>query len=172
MFYPSYDDYMRDVFYFNGLSNPNRNYGFNPENSVQDVAMPNMNNMYCMNNNSNNVNILNNLYPSIYKIVWPVIQKVISGNNYQFITEEIVNNTVDVVFGIIQGDMNHQENDSRRANSNNASSNYNSNENNALMKDLIKILVIRELISKNNIRRFPYNGVMPYYNYMPPYMVN
>ncbi len=28
MIYPSYDDYMRDIFYFNGLSNPNRGYGF------------------------------------------------------------------------------------------------------------------------------------------------
>ena len=52
-------------------------------------------------------------------------------------------------------------------------SNKSASENNALLKDLIRILVIRELISKNNVRPFPYYGpyymnnqmMMPYVNY-------
>ncbi|MCI8310306.1 MAG: hypothetical protein HFJ45_09175 [Clostridia bacterium] len=86
MYYPSYEDYMRDVFYFNGLSNPNMMY-------------------QSANNNQN----LNNMYPSIYRIVNPVIQKVISGNNYQFVNEDTVNNIVDVVIGITAADINNIE---------------------------------------------------------------
>ncbi len=135
---------------------------------------------------TNNNLTLNTLYPSIYKIVWPVIQKVISGNNYQFITEEIVNNTVDVVLGIVEGEVGSVEkencnNDSRRqqtSTNNNASNNCNSGNNNSnsnLLRDLIKILVIKELLSRNNVRRFPFGETMPYYinpNMMSPYMVN
>lgn len=50
--------------------------------------------------------------------------------------------------------------------------NNNQNSSNLLLKDLIRILVIRELISRRNIRRFPYNN-QPYYavnQFMPSYM--
>ena len=166
MFYPSYDDYMRDIFYFNSLSHPARNCGFNQDGDflVQN-AQAMMPNMY---NGSNNIAILNGLYPSIYKIVWPVVQKVISGNNYQFITEELVN---------VQGDINNKSSENQSQGNNNQTNSQNNcqfnnqsqiSQNNQLMKDLIKILVIRELISKNNVRKFP--NMIPYY--MPPYMVN
>lgn len=168
MFYPSYDDYMRDVFYFNGLSNPN--------------------NMCYMNGINNNPTNLNNLYPSIYKIINPVVQKVVSGNNYQFVNEETVNNIVDVVLGITAGDINGMEKEAnqeiRKQNNSNMNSNSQTSSNNisnntsyndSLLRDLIKILVIKELISKSNVTRFPFTyGTMPYYmnGQMPPYMVN
>ena len=140
MFYPSYEDYMRDIFYFNGLQqNPNMNYpymGFNSQN-------------------------LNDYFPSIYKIVNPVVQKVVSGNNYQFTNEDSVNNIVDVVLGITAGDINNLENvgnNSGRQNQNGNSQSQNNQiqESNALLKDLIKILTIKELQSKQNVRRFPF----------------
>ncbi|MBR2290214.1 MAG: hypothetical protein IJ867_06480, partial [Clostridia bacterium] len=148
MFYPSYEDYMRDIFYFNGLQQNNTGYpfmGFNNQN-------------------------LNDYFPSIYRIVNPVVQKVVSGNNYQFTNEDSVNNIVDVVLGITAGDINNLENVgnnsdfNRRPNSSqNCNSNQNSNsqtqenkETNALLRDLIKILTIKELQSKQNVRRFPY----------------
>ena len=170
MFYPSYEDYMRDIFYFNGLQNTNNGYpymGFNNQN-------------------------LNDYFPSIYRIVNPVVQKVINGNNYQFTNEDSVNNIVDVVLGITAGDINTLENvgnsaDTRRPSQNqncNSNSNANTNtnsqnqqenrENNTLLRDLIKILTIKELQSKQNVRRFPYtygNG-MPYYMQPSPYMAN
>jgi len=164
MYYPSYDDYMRDVFYFNGLSNSNG--------------------MFCMNGINNNQS-LNNMYPSIYKIVNPVVQNVVNGNNYQFTNEENVNNIVDIVMGITAGDINNTENsssnDPRRNNSGNNSQNMSSNNvtnnsnNEGLLRDLIKILVIRELANRNNIRRFPFSyGNMPYFMNTSnlPYMVN
>lgn len=158
MFYPSYEDYMRDIFYFNGLQQNNTGYpfmGFNNQN-------------------------LNDYFPSIYRIVNPVVQKVVSGNNYQFTNEDSVNNIVDVVLGITAGDINNLENVgnnsdfNRRPNSSqNCNSNQNSNsqtqenkETNALLRDLIKILTIKELQSKQNVRRFPYTyggNTMPFY---------
>ena len=154
MFYPSYEDYMRDIFYFNGLQNMNGGYpymGFNNQN-------------------------LNDYFPSIYKIVNPVVQKVISGNNYQFTNEESVNNIVDVVLGITAGDINSLENsnDNNKKQCQNQGQNNNSNismqsqDNNNLLKDLIKILTIKELQNKQNVRRFPYT----YGNNMPYYMQN
>ena len=159
MFYPSYEDYMRDIFYFNGLQNTNTEYP------------------YMMGFNNQN---LNDYFPSIYKIVNPVVQKVVSGNNYQFTNEESVNNIVDVVLGITAGDINNLENNGnndKRQNQNNNCNNNNcsqqdNKENNMLLRDLIKILTIKELQSKQNVRRFPYtygNG-MPYYMQTPPYI--
>ena len=167
MFYQNYDDYMRDVFYFNGLSNPNNN-----------------NNMFFNMQNNQNQSSLNNYYPSIYKIIYPVIQRVISGGNYQFTNEDMINEIVNTVYGIVEGDINNLENtsssnqDSRRMATNssgnmNSQATMNSNNNNSLLRDLIKILVIKELITKSNVRRFPYNNPMmnmPYY--ACPYMVN
>lgn len=57
MFYPSYEDYMRDIFYFNGLQNQSNSYPY----------------MFGYNSQS-----LNDYFPSIYKIIYPVIQKVVS----------------------------------------------------------------------------------------------
>ena len=159
MFYPSYEDYMRDVFYFNGLQNQNCRYpymtGFNNQN-------------------------LNDYFPSIYKIVNPVIQKVVSGNNYQYTNEESVNNIVNVVLGITASDINNLENlgnngvDKKQGQNNNSSYPVESKENNLLLKDLIKILTIKELQSKQNIRRFPYSYGNEFAHYMPalPYMAN
>lgn len=162
MFYPNYEDYMRDIFYFNGLQQSNMGYpymGFNNQN-------------------------LNDYFPSIYRIVNPVVQKVVSGNNYQFTNEDSVNNIVDVVLGITAGDINNLENVGNNTDPNNRRQNQslNSNcnsttnaiqsqdikENNALLRDLIKILTIKELQNKQNVRRFPYT----YGNNMPYYMPN
>ena len=125
-----------------------------------------------------------------------MVQRVVLSNNYQYLNEELLNNLVNNVLNIIEGDINNIDNSSsnntnnsvsnetRRANSNSQSaSSVNSSpisnipNNTSLLKDLIKILVIKELITKQNIRRFPGNPMIhtPYYQ-MPimnsPYMVN
>lgn len=159
MYYPSYEDYMRDVFYFNGLQNTNTTYPY--------MAFNNQN--------------LNDYFPSIYRIINPVVQKVVSGNNYQFTNEDSVNNIVDVVMGITAGDINSLENvgnsdlNKKPMQMQNNNPNSSSQENsNTLLKDLIKILTIKELQSKQNIRRFPYTygNMMPYCMPREPYMAN
>lgn len=156
MYYPSYDDYMRDIFYFNGLQNMGQGYPY-------------------MGFQSSN---LNDYFPSIYKVVYPVVQKVVSGNNYQFANEDSVNNIVDVVLGITAGDINTLENvgnnsefNRRQTQGNQTGTSNSSNNseasNNQLLKDLIKILTIKELQSRQNIRRFPYT-----YGSNVPYLMN
>ena len=154
MFYPNYDDYMRDVFYFNGLANSG---------------------MWGMNNSN-----LDILYPSIYRIIYPVVKRVVSGNNFQFANDDTVSNATNMIYEIVEGDTNlsqttgNQSNTQNNQSNNNVNINLNNNKtisNDSLLKDLIRILVIRELISKNNVRPFPYYG--PHYmnnQMMMPYM--
>lgn len=155
MFYPTYDDYMRDVFYFNGLAN---------------------NGMGCW-NNPNTGNNLNDFYPSIYRIVFPVVQRVVSAGNFQIVNEDAISNAVETIYGIVEGDINqtqsvsgqnNQCSSNNNANSNNCNGSNNSTRvsNNLLLKDLIRILIIRELISRNNVRRFPCNN-QPYFMNQP-----
>lgn len=113
MFYPSYDDYMRDIFYYNGLAGNNMAYQTNP----MSAGMPGgcMNN--AMNYNSgmpmNNSNI-NNLYPSIYRIVYPVVQKVTSESNFQIVNEETITNATNTIYDIVEGDLNSAQNSTRK----------------------------------------------------------
>lgn len=200
MFYPSYDDYMRDIFYYNGLAGNNTGVqnGLGFQGNMNGFGCSGMNNYMAPMQNSNQN--FNNLYPSIYRIVYPVVQKVISEGNFQVINDETISNITDTIYNIVEGDLNSAQSLAQNSNSNqqngrtnqtpnqniNNSSNSsnsqgvtnyatansnNQNNSNSLLKDLIRILVIRELISRRNIRRFPYNT--PYYNtnqFMPSYM--
>lgn len=114
MFYPSYDDYMRDIFYYNGLSGNNMGYqsgymmpGYNG--STDGMGMngytPGM---------PNNINNFNNLYPSIYRIVYPVVQKVVSESGFQVINDEAITNATDTIYNIVEGDLNSAQNLARK----------------------------------------------------------
>ena len=52
--------------------------------------------------------------------------------------------------------------------------NMQENKENNLLKDLIKILTIKELQSKQNVKRFPftYGNTMPCYMQNMPYIAN
>ena len=174
MYYQNYDDYMRDVFYFNQIPNqmpnPNmgfQNIGFNPQVSQMGQINPNIN--------------YSNMFPSIYRIVQPVVSRVVTGNNTQYLTEDNLNSMVDTVYNIVEGDVvNSVENDSQTTqtvsaqavrttnttsnnnnNSNNQSTSRNCENQNAtiLLRDLIKILLLKEIICRNNMRRVPNNMV-------------
>ena len=151
MFYPNYDDYMRDIFYFNGLAN---------------------NGFWGMNNSN-----LDILYPSIYRIIYPVVKRIVAGNNFQFANDDTISNATNMIYEIIEGDTNLNKTQSNTQNSqsnNNVNINLSNNKSTSedtLLKDLIRILVIRELISKNNVRPFPYYGSHYMNNQMMmPYM--
>ena len=91
-------------------------------------------------------------YPSLYKILVPVIIKVVSTSNYQYINEEIINNMVDTVYNIVEGDVikeeisdNQNNNQSNNYQNNNSKTNEIKDKDNELLKDIIKIFVIKEL---------------------------
>lgn len=152
------NDYMRDFFYYNQSPNQNMNmnYGYMPNNMMR-------------NNNGN----IENLYPNIYRILRPVVRKVVSGSNYQYLTEEVVSNMVDTVYNIVEGDrntrvaeVNSETTETRRGNNGtstnvsqtqssnqNRTNNSNNTEYNNLLKDLIRILVLQEILNRNGYGR-------------------
>ncbi len=193
MYFQNYDDYMRDVFYFNQMPNQNLNYPYMGYNNMQN---PNFQNNFAGQNFNNGNSNINNMYPSIYRIVQPVVSRVLTGNNYQYMSEDNLNSMVDTVYNIVEGDARNNLDNSSSLNSNNTTSTQtqsqtqtqpqrnNTNQNTTqtttmtqtstssqnnqnetmLLKDLIKILLIKEIINRNNIRRFSNNGFNNYQN--------
>ena len=178
MFYQDNNDYMRDS-YFYGYGNSNCPYS----NSMiyRNVQNPYMQNNYQNYTQQNPGNSLENMYPQIYKIINPVANRVIASSNYQFMTEDVLNNMVDTVYSIVEGDVSSlintstlMQGDDAVTNSNtttnnmtnsrtqttpnnssndrrgNSSSMDNQTNSNRLLKDLIKIIIIKELISRRN----------------------
>ena len=169
MFYPNNINYMEDLYYYN--QQPNTYMG-------QPGMIPNMNNQYMPNqyfpNGINNSQNLTSYYPSIYRIMNPVIQRVVSNNsNMMTPNEDQINNMVDTVYNIIEGqlprenstlrDQNNNQNNTQNQNANTSSTNQTNqnsslntiqNErqtntlNDSLFRDIIKILIIKELISR------------------------
>lgn len=160
----------------------------------QNINGINSNNMFA--NNNMPIQNLNNLYPSIYRIINPVAARVVS-NNTQAITEDLLNNMTDTVFNIVEGQIdfgddtvqrNHQsenQNSSNtltntstnnsttnssvtRTNENNrqttAQTSFRNNRNDSLLRDLIKILIIKNLLSRNQMQRQYMFGTQMGYN--------
>lgn len=176
MYYQNYDDYMRDVFYFNQM--PNQNMGFQ---GFQNPNSVNMNGNMPINSGNN----MNTLYPSIYRIVQPVVVRVVNGNNSQFLTEDNLSSMADTVYNIVEGDIMAISNTdavltsgatsttTSQGSSNSTKTNavevntqvaQCNNQQNAtvLLKDLIKILIIKEWSNRNN-RRFSNNNMFNQY---------
>ena len=192
MFYSNNNGYMDDLYYYNQL--PNTTYmntlGNNMMGNINMQTMhqgvPGMQNNQTFANQGMfsggmQVQNLNNLYPSIYRILNPVVSRVVLNNN-QLITDELLNNMTDTVFNIVEGQIDFGDEQVQRNNntdsqqlstnnSNNTSSNRTSeqtrqnnsqlaqsnnsrnNRGDLLLRDLIKILIIKELLSRNNLQR-------------------
>ena len=195
----------------NNMMNGNMMNNINPQN--QDM-MSNISNMWQSNS-------INNMYPSIYRIINPVVNRVVSNTNCQNLTNDSLNNMVDTVYNIVEGqimqetdieisraveDNNSVTNisttstvnsnssttvrttsaDNRNSNStisnsgnsnNNRNNNINTNigtnsrnnRNESLLKDLIKILIIKEILSRRQTRNQFYQNMQSFNN---PYMNN
>ncbi len=201
MFYSGNDNYMQDLYFNNPMQNTYGNMNMNNF----DNGMPN-NQMYMNNGMYANPNMfvgpnqapnINTLYPSTYRILMPVVSRVVSNSNYQFLNEDVLNNMVDTVYNITEGQIDYnQEPEPASERTNNTQSNSTSvsqtNQNNTtttnvtntrvnsdtqstrnnsstntrnddLLRDLIKILIIREIISRrqfqaNNMNMYNMNG--------------
>jgi len=128
MFVPNNYDYMQDMYFYN--QNPNTYINsFQTQNNV-------------MQNQTTN---LSYFYPSIYKLVAPVTLKVISNSNLQYINEDVINNLADTVYNIVEGDTKSNTTIQNESNYQNNNQKQTDKNDNMLLKDLIKILVIKEL---------------------------
>lgn len=170
--YMNNDNYLQDFYNYNQLPNNCGGYMQNPNMMQNQSGMMNgmyMNpNMYQPNNNQN----ITNFYPSTYRIINPVVSRVVQNSNYQFINEDTLNNMVDTVFSIVDGQIDYQEEETNQtaqvaSNSNtqnlaqgqrttadavkNQSTIQNqNNKSDSLLRDIIKILIIKELLSRRN----------------------
>lgn len=151
--------YMQDLNYYN--QNPVQNFGYNPYmmNNFQNQQFP-------IGMGMQNQQNLKSMYPATYRVICPVVSQVVANNNTQYITEDSLNNMVDKVYNIVQGDINLSENlnetsteatqvaSNTRNSSSNSSTNSTNNSNcgkntqNALLRDLIRIMILNEIISR------------------------
>lgn len=163
MYNQNYEEYMRSVL------------GYMPNNNDMEYTYDrNDANMYYnmpANYMQNNMNISNieDMYPEIYKIVYPMIRK--SCSNYMGkITEENVERMTMEIFTHLEEDMsrgndqNVQNKKVETKSNNRLEENRNQSENrnrNSLLRDLIRILILRELVWKNRPPRPPFPGPRP-----------
>ena len=196
MFYLNNDNYMQDLYYYNQMPNGTYMNGLgnnaigNPNMQMtQQGGFNNLPNNQMYNNLGmfpNNIPIqnINNLYPSIYRILNPVISRVVLNNN-QPITEDLLNNMTDTVINIVDGQLefgddkiqNNTNNQNQQSNANSSNNNTTNNSlsrssesnrqnnqttqtsnsrnsrNDSLLRDLIKILILKELLSRNQYQR-------------------
>lgn len=195
MFYSGNDNYMQDLYFNNPMPNTYNNMCMsNFDNGMQNPMYMNNGmqnpNMFMRQNQQPNINTL---YPSTYRILMPVVSRVVSNSNYQFLNEDVLNNMVDTVYNITEGQIDYEtEQDSVQERTNSTQANSTSvsqtNQNNStttnvtntrinsdtqttrnnsstntrnddLLRDLIKILIIREIISR---RQFQSNNMNMY----------
>lgn len=162
--YNSYEEYMQSVL---GMNMPNtyaqpvnNNYYYEPR--MQEVNAPE----------------INKLYPEIYGIIYPMVQKACSRINVDMMSEIQINTMVDEVYNAIEpGDDTLDSRDTGNVLKNGDVKNPRAKEtrrpnNNYLLRDLIRILIIRELLQggmHNNFPRPPMGG-MPGPGGRPPMM--
>ena len=154
--YNNYEEYMRSVLGY-GMPNTYREAEY-----YEPIGI------------NQNMQEVNSLYPDIYKIVYPVVQKVCSRRNMVNITPEQIRQMTEEVYSVVEADEEEQE--TRESLKNGDVKNPRIKETrrpprqNLLLKDLIKILIIRELLSA----RPNYGMGMPMpgqgMNQMPPIM--
>ena len=179
-----YEDYMQNYFNYpmNGYQNTyDQMIEKIPYDGFYNRAMPENNfNLYypfqMQTQFTNSREISNNeiegMYPEIYKIIYPMVKKVCLQNS-RTITPEVIENMVDIIYTNIETNneitINNESRSDKQTESNNTDKENRALRRNNNIADLIKILVLRELIGRT---RCPGNNCRPgmYPPPRPPYM--
>ena len=135
--YRNYEEYMQTVLGYNVTPNT---YNRDVEN-YYDVMQVNP-----------NMQELNRFYPEIYGIVYPVVQKVCGRRSLSNVSEEQISQMVEEVYNVIepgddiveQGEAPLRNGDVRNPRA--KETRQVSRRNNPMLRDLIRILLLRELI--------------------------
>lgn len=147
MYNQSYDDYIRSVL---GYSLDRNSFAPNIWNTYE------YNNIYdnvYQNNHKKNMmqeDELENYFPEIYRIVIPMIEKTCN-ENVRPLTEQTINDMVDSIYNSVESNefTENRTNSTTDIKKNNTSNKIEeSRSNNFLLRDLIKILLLRELIRR------------------------
>lgn len=142
-----YEEYMRSVLGYNQM--PNNIYA----NSIYD-------NYYYDTDYINNANdeMIESLYPDIYRVVYPMVCKVCNQNNQREITRDLIDRMTDEIYTNIESEDRQnsivtqrpilKNGDVRNPNAREPEMRNEPRQNNYLMRDLIKILILRELLKR------------------------
>ena len=139
MYNSNYEGYMRNVLGYNIM--PQDTYSINDS----MYEMPLQRNI--------EITALERVYPEIYRVVYPMIQKVCMkvGNT---INEEIIERMTDEVYRFLEEE--NKDSDGLKRNTDIKTGNSNQTRNrNYLLRDLIKILILRELLGDRPPMRPP-----------------
>ena len=152
MEYQNYEDYMRSVLGY--TPTPNNLYANNTYNRPNDFYydMP-----YDTNYISTNRDYLNDFYPETYRMIYPMICKICNQYGNTQITNDMLENMVDEIYRNFEPEDNPTE-QQRVELKNGDVRNPNAKQEvkqetrqiNFTLRDLIKILLIREFLRKNN----------------------
>lgn len=191
MYYQNYEDYMKNVLgsgYTPDYTNQNVNpYNYYAPTYAMPAMNPNVNRMPeynqvpVANNNvseavETNLNIsvsqntemiakVKKMYPDIYVLLNPMIEKTIAENNEKEMTEELIETMTKQIYDSIEEDMSVKQVSAASLTSDNKNRNINMNSSikpvsntvqtarrpgNSTLRDLIKILLINKIL--NNLR--------------------
>ena len=162
--YNNYEEYMREVlgYPYNRKENYENTYRYAPVSPV---------------NNANNSE-LEKCYPEIYKIVKPMVTSTCEMYSNQTITEEILEEMTMKIFMSVETTENRSVEEQKplkngdviNPNAKRENREDRNRPNNFLLKDLIKILLINELLGRPNRPQRPImpprppQGQMPFYS--------
>ena len=144
-----YEEYMRSVLGYQPMNNYNT-YDMN----YDDWEMSNMYTMPRVNNVQ--IQELEDCYPEIFRIVYKMVQKACSQNTRPFTRELVDSMTDEVYFAIEDRDMvENRDKDEKMAKSTEKTENRQTIIRNTRLNDLIRILILRELLGRPGIPGFP-----------------
>lgn len=149
MNYNDYEEYMRSV-----LGYQNGNIYANPYVSNNDFyynTMPNMETEI----KTVDTEKLNEFYPEIYKLVYPMVCKICNQNSNREVTKELIDNMTEEIYINFEADEKQNVNnirnlpplkngDVRNPNAKEPEVRAETRQNNYLLRDLIRILILRE----------------------------
>ena len=111
---------------------------------------------------------LEECYPEIYRIVYPMVQKVCNENTRPFTRELVDSMTDEVYFSIEDRDMiENRDKDGKTSKSTEKTENRQTIIRNTRLNDLIRILILRELLGRPGIPGVP-GGRPPRLPMRPP----
>lgn len=150
MYYQNYEDYMRSVL---GYQNNEPNYTYDNNNYYPRMDQPQYND-------------LDQFYPEVYRIVNPVVENVCNKNRDKQVTEELVRSMTDEVYASVEGNAKLQLNvevkqELKNGDVRNPNAKPEPRRKNFLLNDLIRILILKNLLRPRPPVRPPFPGPNP-----------
>ena len=113
---------------------------------------------------------IEDLYPDVYKIIYPMVKRVLNKNNNRAITQDVIENMVEEVYSNVEdgGQIELNREAKQEEKEENKKENRGHRRNNNLL-DIIKILLLREILGRTGCNRYGCRPNMPPLPPRPPF---